>query len=293
MIKALTFGYKKFAIHDGDGIRTTLFLSGCPLDCSWCHNIEGKKVDSILGFFQNKCINCGECVNACENGAHFIKDGKHVFDRGKCVKCGQCEKVCLGDAIVFYGKEITPQDAVEIFKQDKDFYGETGGATLSGGECLVWFDFCLEVAKLLKKENIGLDIDTCAYTKYEYLRKLIPFVDTFLIDIKAINDEVHKKITGVSNELILENVKKLVADNAKIEIRVPLIPNVNDKEMESIATFVKSVGINDVRILPYHNFYLSKADAIGIEVEKDIPLASDNLIAETRRIFEHQLLNVK
>ena len=293
MNKALSFGYKKFAIHDGDGIRTTLFLSGCPLSCAWCHNVEGKKACSILGYFEHKCINCGECVKVCKSGAHFLKDGVHIFDRKKCVLCGKCEKICLGDAIVFYGKEISPKQAVELFKQDKDFYGELGGATLSGGECLIWPDFCFEVAKLLQEEKIGLDIDTSAFVQYEYLQRLIPFVDKFLIDIKAINDEIHKKITGVSNKIILENIIKLVKEKANIEIRVPLIPTINDNEMKGIAKFIADVGIEDVRILPYHNFYFSKADALGIKVVKSIPLPSANLIEETKQLFKMQLLNVK
>lgn len=161
-MRATIFDIKRFAVHDGDGIRTTVFFKGCPLKCVWCHNPEGISYMPQLAYYENKCVSCGECVEICPQKAHGIEKGRHSFDRNKCILCGECEKMCLGEALKLYGKEMTIDELMPLLLEDKDFYTTSGGGvTLSGGECLMQADFCAELLKKLKSENINTAVDTC------------------------------------------------------------------------------------------------------------------------------------
>ena len=207
-MKALISDIKHFAVHDGDGIRTTVFFKGCPLKCVWCHNPESIDFKPRVAYYENKCIGCGECISVCSSGAHKITQDGHIFERDLCVACGKCEKACLGEALKFYGKEMTVDELLPILLEDKDFYETSGGGvTLSGGECLCLADFCAELLQMLKKEGINTAVDTCGYVPKESIDKVLPYTDTFLYDIKAIDENVHMKCTGKSNRLILENIK--------------------------------------------------------------------------------------
>ena len=280
------FSIKRFSLHDGEGIRTSVYLSGCPLRCVWCHNPEGFSYKSQVAYFSHKCISCGECVSVCNAGAHSIVDGKHFFDREKCITCGKCESACLGLALQLYGKEISVEELLSILLEDRAFYDvSNGGVTLSGGECLFQFDFCLELAKRLKIENISLDIDTCGYTEYEKLRELMPYVDTFLYDLKAFNSKTHIRYTGVDNQMIKENLQKLCLDGAKVEVRVPYIPDCNDGELLDIAEFLKGLNIVGVRILPYHNFAVTKYEALGCSCEMPATLPTEEALNSAKEIF--------
>ena len=194
-MKARIFEVKRFAVHDGDGIRTTVFFKGCPLKCVWCHNPEGISTKSELAYYAHKCIVCGECQNVCPTGAHTIENGKHSFNREKCIICGKCTDVCLSDALILYGKEMTVEELLPVLLKDKDFYDNSGGGvTLSGGECLMQADFCAELLQMLKKEGINTAVDTCGYVPKESIDKVLPYTDTFLYDIKAIDEKDVDKI---------------------------------------------------------------------------------------------------
>ena len=207
-MKATIFEIKRFAVHDGDGIRTTIFFKGCPLKCVWCHNPEGLSKTKQLAYLSHKCILCGDCVSVCKNNAHNIINDKHYFDRDKCNLCGDCETACLEDAIKIYGKEFSVDELIPIILKDKDYYQTTnGGVTLSGGECLTNADFCLELLKKVKKLGINTAVDTCGLIPKSTLDKVIPYTDVFLYDVKAIDEDVHIKCTGHSNKIILENLK--------------------------------------------------------------------------------------
>ena len=278
------FEIKRLAIHDGAGIRTTLFLKGCPLSCVWCHNPEGLSQLSELAYYAHRCISCGACVGACNNGAHTIDKSGHIFNRELCTACGGCAKVCSADALSTFGRSVSVDEILPVLLEDKPFYEATGGGvTLSGGECLLQADFCKELLSKLKENDINTAVDTCGAVPFSAFEKVIPYTDIFLYDIKAIDDATHKKCTGVSNKIILENLVRLDSLGCKCEIRIPYVPEYNDQEMPRIAQFLKALkNITAVRVLPYHSYAGSKYEALGFknELPKRLPTNEEIKAAE-------------
>ncbi len=251
-MKALICDIKRFAVHDGNGIRTTVFFKGCPLKCVWCHNPESIDFKPQLAFYENKCIGCGECKRQ-----DFTVDN------------------CLGDAKLLYGKETTVEELLPQLLEDRDFYETSGGGvTLSGGECLCQADFCAELLKLLKKEGINTAVDTCGFVAKESIDKVLPYTDIFLYDIKAIDEDVHIKCTGQSNKIILENIKYIDSLGKPIEVRIPYVPEYNTDQIEKIAEFLSTLkNIKAVKVLPYHNYAGSKYVALNMAntLPKNLP----------------------
>ncbi|MBO4412083.1 MAG: glycyl-radical enzyme activating protein [Lachnospiraceae bacterium] len=264
---ARIFAVKHFAVHDGDGIRTTVFFKGCPLRCVWCHNPEGYSPDQELAWFSRKCASCGSCVNSCPAGVLSLREKILRIDRGKCVFCGQCEEVCPNNALKIYGKEVTVEELLPELTEDLAFYENSGGGvTLSGGECLLNADFAADLLKRLKERGIHTAVDTCGYVPKESIGKVIPFTDVFLYDVKAFHSDVHVRCTGRPNGLILDNLRYLDRCGAKIEIRIPLIPGWNDGEIEAIGSFLKTLrNVTKTTVLPYHSFAGSKFESLGKE----------------------------
>ena len=279
-MKAKIFEIKRFAVHDGDGIRTTVFFKGCPLKCVWCHNPEGLSAKSKLAYYAHKCISCGECLSVCPTSAHTIENGKHAFNREKCIACGRCVEACLGNALTLYGRETTVEELLPILLQDKEFYDHSdGGVTFSGGECMLQIDFLKAILKKCKENGVHTAVDTAGNVPWEYFEKILPYTDLFLYDVKCISEDLHKEGTGVSNRLILENLQKLSDKNAEIIVRVPVIPefNGNDYEMQKIADFLKDLRINKVELLPYHAMGEHKWSAIGLPQSRFSVLNKDEL----------------
>ncbi len=280
------FEVKHFAVHDGPGIRTTVFLKGCPLKCVWCHNPEGISKNNELSYLEHKCVSCGRCVSACPNGAHTIDElGKHHFNRSACTACGKCVSACFKGCLTLYGRQATVDELMVELLEDKDFYDSSadGGVTLSGGECLMQSDFCLELLRRLKEEGIHTAVDTCGFTSKAILDKVMPYTDIFLYDLKAIDEQVHVECTGQSNAPILENLKYLSSKGKKAEIRVPYVPNYNSGEIEKIGKFLQGMpGIVGVRVLPYHNYAETKYVSLGIEstLPKVLPTDEEMKAAE-------------
>ena len=265
-MKGVISDIKRFAVHDGDGIRTTVFFKGCPLKCVWCHNPEGIGFSPQIAYYAHKCIGCGECVAVCPTDAHRMEGG-HVFDREKCAGCGACQTVCLGSALTFYGKTVTVSELLPQLLEDRAFYENSGGGvTLSGGECLMQADFCAELLEALKAQGIHTAVDTCGFVPQAALDKVIPYTDIFLYDLKAFDEDVHIRCTGQSNRIILENLRYLDSMGKACEIRIPFVPGYNDDQMEKLADFVKSLkNITRVQVLAYHNYAGSKYHALGME----------------------------
>lgn len=274
---------KHFAVHDGPSIRTTLFLKGCSLRCIWCHNPEGISPKPQLACYSHKCIGCGECAAICAAGAHAIQADEHVFNRSLCIGCGKCEPVCLGEALKLFGKEISVEEAVRIALKDHMFYGQDGGVTLSGGEPLLHPDFCAEVASVLRTHHIGTAIDTCGCVPWSAFEKLLPFADIFLFDIKHIDPQAHRQLTGQDNLLILDNLHRLSNAGARIEIRMPLVPGCNDSDetLDGIGQFLGQMHIEKMRVLPYHSMARSKYAALGLkDTMPDVPSPDDGQLAK-------------
>ncbi len=263
---ALLVEVKRFGVHDGPGVRTVFFLKGCPLNCRWCHNPESISLKPELAYYKHKCIQCGECIPVCPVGAHKFLGGKHSFDRAKCVACGACENVCLGNALKFFGQTMNAKEAAKIAIEDKDFYETDGGITMSGGEPLLQTEFCVELFKILRKENIHCAIDTCGAVNWKKFETVLPYTDLFLYDLKHVDEKLHIEYTGCSNKLILENLEKLSKSNVPIEIRIPLIPefNMDTETINAIGEKLSKLSnITAVQLLAYHDFAVSKYEAIG------------------------------
>ena len=259
----MIFAIKPFEIHDGDGIRTTVFFKGCPLRCKWCHNPESFIFKKQILFDNELCQNCSKCSSLCK--ANIMKEGKHIFIKDNCVLCGKCEDVCPVNAFEMSGKEMSAEDiANEVLRDELIFKGSGGGVTFSGGEPLMQADLCVEIAKILKERDINIAIDTSGYVDKSAIEKIMKYADTFLFDIKAIDENVHMACTGVSNKKILDNIKYVDSMGIPIEIRYPYVPTMNDGEAEKIAGFVKTLkNVKNVRVLPYHNYAEKKYSRLG------------------------------
>ena len=288
MLKAPVFEIKRFAVHDGDGIRTTVFLKGCPLRCVWCHNPEGLGGQPQLAYYPHKCIVCGECVTVCPAGAHRIAEGIHQFDRTRCLACGKCAEVCLGESLTQYGQYMTVDELIPRLLEDREFYDNSGGGvTLSGGECLTHADFCAELLRRLKTEGIHTAVDTCGDVPREVLNQVIPCTDVFLYDLKAMDAEVHRRCTGRGNRRILDNLRYLNDRGCDIEIRIPFVPDWNDGEVAAMAVFLSKLPrIRGVRLLPYHNYAASKYEALQMPAHLPARLPSDDAMATARKVLQ-------
>ncbi len=284
-MKAKIFEIKRFAVHDGDGIRTTVFFKGCPLKCVWCHNPESIDFKPQLAMYKNKCTLCGSCVKSCPLDAHTISKTDHKLDREKCIACGMCEEACFNDALKFYGREMSVSELMPILLEDRDFYENSGGGvTLSGGECLMHPEFCEELLKKLNAEGIHTAVDTCGFVSKEALDKVMPYTDIFLYDLKAFDEDIHIKCTGQSNKVILENLKYLDGCGKKIEIRIPYVPGFNNDQIEKMAKYLKGLkNVTKVRVLPYHNYAGSKYAALNIKntLPEILPTNNEIILVET------------
>lgn len=250
---------QKYSIHDGDGIRTTVFFKGCPLTCTWCHNPETQSYSRQLLFQAERCTGCGSCVKACPNKAISIKEGIAVTREDRCRQCGVCLDYCLQNIRELSGRYYSVEELVREIEKDRAFYEQSGGGvTLSGGEVLAQdMDYLEELLSTLYRKGYRANIDTCGQVPFERMKIVLPYVHTFLYDVKLMDPALHKKYTGADNTLILENLVKLSGEGASLWIRIPVIGGVNDNRsnMEQTAEFLKEEGIlvKQINLLPYHN----------------------------------------
>ena len=260
------FAIKRLEIHDGPGVRTTLFLKGCSLRCLWCHNPESLRSGPQLAHYVHKCVHCGVCAGVCPSGAHQFHNGVHTFDRTKCVSCGKCEKACGARANKRFGQQATARELLPQLLLDKPFFDKTGGGiTVSGGEPLLQAEFLEELLPLLKESGVGTAVDTSLAVPSRQLERVIPHAQLFLCDLKAMDPELHRSLTGLDNEQILQNFLLLDKANAPVEIRVPVIPGLNDSEIPAICRFVSRLSnVQAVKALGYHDYARGKYEALGM-----------------------------
>lgn len=256
---------QRFCMHDGPGVRTTVFLKGCPLRCLWCHNPETQRKGNELLFYSAKCIKCGACESVCERNVHELFPIRNV-NRADCNGCGLCVDACPTGALEICGKSISAEKLLSEIVKDKAFYGQNGGVTISGGEPLAQGMATVELLRLCKNAGISTALETCGYVSEDVLSAAIPFTDLFLWDIKDTDDERHKKYTGLSNNLILQNL--YVADKlgARIRLRCILVNGVNTDELhfKKVAEIARSLNnLESVEILPYHAYGGTKCVFLG------------------------------
>lgn len=263
------FDIQRFCIHDGPGIRTTIFFKGCPLHCIWCHNPESQKMAAGLAYYADKCLSCGACVEVCSAHCHVLLDDEHRLDRRKCICCGKCASACPVGALELLGKAESVENILSEVLRDKLFYEKSGGGiTVSGGEPLMQRAFLIALLKRAKEEGLHTCIETCGYASRETVIETANYTDIFLYDIKETDNERHKALTGVPFTPIKENLLLLDSLGSNSILRCPLIPDINTREehFREIAAIAASLNnLLEINIMAYHLLGNSKYDALSME----------------------------
>jgi len=296
------FDVQTFSIHDGPGIRTTVFFKGCSLRCIWCHNPESVESRWDIGFVATKCLLCGQCVAACERGGHAINDGVHLYRRDRCVRCGVCLQGCPTGALELAGKDVTAGWVIEQVEKDRMFYERSGGGlTLSGGEPLLQPQFTAAICSLARERGLSVALDTSGHASWEVAEPIFRMADLVLYDLKAIDDVLHRKMTGASNEVILANLRKLLdmsdgpqGPAPKVWLRLPVIPGCNDspEAILRMAEFCAGIWGNPrlevAYLMPYHRLAESKYQQFGKEyaLKGLMPPSEEHMVEIAARFAE-------
>lgn len=294
MNNPLVINIQKCSIHDGPGIRTTIFFKGCPLKCAWCHNPESQKYTKEVLYNLEKCTQCDSCMNHCPNHAIYKENNQIYLHKEKCEFCETCLDYCLSNAREIAGKTYTVNQLVYEIEKDMIFYEESnGGVTLSGGEVMTSdISFIKQILKSCKYKGIHTTIDTCGFTSFENFKEILPYTDLFLYDIKLIDNEKHLLLTGVDNKLILDNLERLSKEGVSITIRIPLIEGVNvDKdntEIIKIIQFLLPLNIKHINLLPYHDMGVYKYKKLNKEYYgTEFKAPSEEKLKEISSLFEN------
>jgi pyruvate formate lyase activating enzyme len=295
--KGIVFDIQRFSVHDGPGIRSIVFLKGCPLRCRWCSNPESQRKEPEIMFVERNCIGCGRCTEVCPTGALQIIPSFKI-DYSKCTKCGNCVDVCYSEALNFAGIPRSVQEVMSELKKDHIHYKRSGGGiTLSGGEPLAQPDYVEELLKACKARGWHTAIETTAFTSEAVLEQVLPWLDLVLLDIKHTDDRKHQEFVGRSNEKIIENARFIGQFGVPIIIRVPVIPTFNDgmDEMENIASFASSIkGVKEMHLLPYHRLGENKYGYLNYDYRmKGIQPPTNEKMQELKNVVEEKGLICK
>ena len=290
----MIFNIQKCSIHDGQGLRTLVFFKGCPLRCQWCANPESQYYEAEIMESKDKCIGCGACVRNCPQGAVVLTDAGPKIDRDRCRRCFSCTDRCYAASKYVIGKEYDVEELYKEIEKDRIFYSiKGGGVTFSGGEPLTQPEYLTKITKLCHERGIHVMLESCGYGVYDEFRHALPYIDSMFIDIKHIVSARHKELTGVGNEMILENIRKISDFGIPITIRTPIIPGLNDsaENIRGIAEFIRTLPqVTEYELLPYHQFGVNKYRALGrtyalAGVEPPTDEAMRNLVREANLIL--------
>lgn len=285
----IVFNIQKFSVNDGPGIRTVVFLKGCPLRCRWCANPESQLVRAEILWDEKKCIGCHHCIEVCPHQAVSLKDGKITVDSSKCDGCGKCFHECPGKALKNEGELKTIQEVMDVVMQDLPFYEESGGGiTLSGGEMLAQPEFAIQLLRAAKENGLHTCCETTGFARQEVFASVIENLDTILFDVKHWNSDKHKDGTAVGNELILANLKYAIGQGKDVLPRIPVIPGFNDsmEDAVNLARIIKDAGGTRCQLLPFHQFGENKYDQLGREYAyKDVTAYHREDLEDYRHVF--------
>ena len=301
---ATIFNIQRYCLHDGPGIRTTVFFKGCPLRCIWCSNPESFNCNIEIQFFESKCIFCGNCLKSCTKQAinpEIKNNDRYKINNSLCDLCGTCVEACPSGALQLVGRAITIEAVYKEIIADLPFFQRSGGGvTFSGGEPLLQISFLQGLIEKCYLNNISTAIETCGYVPWENFKRIIERIDYVLYDLKHIDSKTHKELTGVPNEQILKNAQKLAKSKTNMIIRIPLIPGYTDdeKNINGIGEFVKSLSVKEVHLLPYHRLgkekYKFTHNSYMLENLQDMATTETGrlLIKKSRLILESYGLKV-
>ncbi len=297
MATGIIFNIQRYSIHDGPGIRSTIFLKGCPLNCWWCQNPESQLSEQEMIFWGDRCIGCGACSTICPSNVIQMKNRIPVTEKEKCLLCGKCIEKCPALSREMIGEKLTIEEVIKEIEKDLVFYEESGGGvTFSGGEPLGQSGFLEGLLNGCREKKIHTAVDTSGYISWEILNKISPKVDLFLYDLKIMDSKKHQEYTGVSNEIILENLKKLSSVHHNIFVRFPVIPGINDDDqnIKETGEFLSSLKITQVNLLPYHYIGIDKYRRLERTYKlATTPPPSEGKLSEISATLSKFNLNVK
>ena len=296
MSQGMIYNIQRMSVQDGPGLRTTVFLKGCPLRCLWCSNPESQQFTPQMLLFDNLCVGCGACAQVCPNGAVVpLEGGKMGRDTERCTHCGACTEVCPSKARVMSGRIMTVEDVMEVVRKDWLFYENSGGGvTFGGGEPTAGGQFFLDLVQTAHDEGLHVTVDTCGFCPEDRFDKTIGLADLFLFDCKHMDPEQHKKLTGQDNALILRNLEAALASSTEVRVRMPLMPGLNDSDenLAAMAAFLGRFGRRQVEIMPCHAFGKSKYAALGKPYPDVQQYTPEGLKAAEERFARHGLVPV-
>lgn len=289
-LSGIVFDIKRFALHDGPGIRTTVFLKGCSLQCAWCHNPESQRIEPEIIFYHDRCTGCGDCVSVCSQRAIQIVQSVAQTDRNRCIGCGQCVPACPSNARTLVGRSVTVGDLVSDIESDTAFFDESGGGvTLSGGDPLLQPEFAAAILAACQRLRIHTTLDTCGFAPWEHLEQVARMSDLILYDLKHMDDAQHVHWTGQSNALILDNLVRLDALGKPLWIRIPFIPEINDdaNHWRTLGAFIATLSsVEAIHLLPYHRAGEAKWRQLGRTSIESFSVPATNAVTTVAKLIE-------